>query len=264
MSTISLTTDFGTKDWYAGVLKGVIYNIYPSARMVDITHEIKNHSIEHAAFVIASTYSYFSYGSIHVGIVDPGVGGSREPILLESRGHYFIGPDNGIFTLVDHSTSVLYALDKKQYWLSPVSETFHGRDIFAPVAAYLARGVPADQLGTRVKRRIISIDIPKPRKEPDGTLRATVVHVDRFGNCVTNIPGASLLLDAMQRPVQIHVGNKVISSLLVKTYDKASNSDPVLIAGSTGFLELSLNKDPFAQRYGVSEADPITLKVDSK
>ena len=264
MSTISLTTDFGIKDWYVGVMKGAMYNVYPSARMVDITHEIKNHSIEQAAFILASSYSYFSYGSIHVVVVDPGVGGAREPILLESRGHYFVGPDNGVFTLVDHPTSVVYRLDKKEYWLSPVSETFHGRDIFAPVAAYLARGVPSDQLGTRRREGIVKLDVANPQKEADGTLRARVVCVDRFGNCVTNVPRKTVPAGGEKHPVEVGVGKKIIPGTLVKTYGDASNGHPIAVVGSSGFLELSLNKAPFAQEYGIQEGDSITLKFVGK
>ncbi len=154
MSTISIMTDFGPGDWRVGVMKGIMYDIYPSARMVDVTHDAANRSVEYAASVLFSAFSYFSYGSIHVAAVDSGAGSPASPILLESRGHYFIGPDNGLFSLVDHPTSALYSLDKKQYWRPSKSGVFHPRDIFAPVAAYLARGVPADQLGTRLRRRI--------------------------------------------------------------------------------------------------------------
>ena len=260
MSTISLITDFGTRDWYAGVMKGVMYNIYPAARMVDITHEIKNHSIEQAAFVLASSYSYFSYGSIHVVVVDPGAGGSRDPILLESRGHYFVGPDNGVFTLADHPSCAVYRLDKKEYWLNPVCETFHGRDIFAPVAAHLARGVPVDQLGTRRPEGIVKIDIANAQRDADDALRARVVYVDRFGNCVTNVPRAAVHTVVHPQRVEVGIGKQTVPGTFVKTYEQATSAHPIAVIGSSGFLELSLDKAPFAQRYEVQEGDLITLR----
>ena len=161
MSTISIMTDFGPDDWRAGAMKGIVYDIYPSARMVDVTHDVKNHSVEVAASILFSSYSHFSYGSIHVAAVHSDAGDPASPILLESRGHYFIGPDNGIFTPVDHPTSALYALDKKQYWRPSNSTAFPPLDIFAPVAAYLARGVPPDQLGTRLNRGIARMKATK-------------------------------------------------------------------------------------------------------
>lgn len=259
MSTISILTDFGTKDWYVGVMKGVMYDIYPGARMVDITHEISNHSVEQAAFVLASSYSYFSYGSIHVAVVDPGVGGTRAPILLESRGHYFIGPDNGLFTLVDHPESKVYVLDKKEYQLRNVSATFHGRDIFAPAGAYLARGVPSDQLGTLRKEKIVKLDIAKPQQEADGSVRGRVICVDRFGNCVTNIPKGSVAAEPRKR-VQVQAGKQVIECLAAGNYAQEAGADPMILSGSSGFLELSINKAPFGERYGIREGDPVTLR----
>ncbi len=259
MSTISLTTDFGHKDWYVGVMKGVIYNIYPNARMADITHDIESHSVEQAAFVLASSFSFFSYGSIHVAVVDPGVGTSRAPILLESRGHYFIGPDNGIFTLVDHPTSVTYALDKKEYWLSPVSDTFHGRDIFAPVAAYLARGVPSDQLGTRRKEGIAKIEIPKAQAAADGSIQARILHVDKFGNCVTNISKGQLPVNGAAKTLRIQAGGSVVNGVVANHYEQNNKEQALVVSGSTGYWELCMPQAPFAQRYKVRRGDAVTL-----
>jgi S-adenosyl-L-methionine hydrolase (adenosine-forming) len=162
MATISLLTDFGTKDSTVGVMKGVVYNVHPAAKIVDLTHEIQNHSIEQAALLLASSYSYFAYGSIHLAVVGPPAGGPWRPILLESRGHYFIGPDNGLFALVDHPTSVVYNLDKNDFRLPCASTAFPERDIFAPAAGHLSRGVPADQLASRRQEPITKWGIAKP------------------------------------------------------------------------------------------------------
>lgn len=261
MRAISLITDFGNKDFYAGVMKGVINSICPKASVVDITHEIKNHGIEQAALVLAASFLYFAKGTVHVVVVDPGVGGQRDPVLLESQGHCFIGPDNGVFTLVDDVRSKVYRLDKKKYWLNPVSNTFHGRDIFAPVAAYLASGVAPKWLGTLRKEKIARIQMADAQKDADGTLRARVMYVDRFGNCVTNILGSSFVMRGTSQPVEFEIGKKVFLGEIVKTYAEAANGHPVAIVGSSGFLELSLNKASFARRYSVHEGDNITVKI---
>ncbi len=264
MAAISFITDFGLHEWYVGVMKGVIHNIDPSATTIEITHDIKNHSIVQAAFVLAWSYSFFAPESIHVVVVDPGVGGTRDPILLESQGHYFIGPDNGVFSLVDHTFSNCYVLDKKGYWLEHVSDTFHGRDIFSPVAAHLARGTPCNQLGSKRSGKITTIDIPKMTKEVDGTIVAQVLHVDRFGNCLVNVPSDILPRVSQIQSAIVTLPGQEITCVLAKTYEQASTGQPVIIIGSSGFLELSINKDHFATRYKLTEGVILRLRFVSK
>ncbi len=261
MSTITFTTDFGLRDWYVGVMKGVIENIDPTCKTIDITHGIKEGAVEQAAFVLAWSYSFFPKGTIHIAVVDPGVGGTRDPILLESQEHYFVGPDNGIFSLVNDPYARLYVLDKKGYWRPHVSDTFHGRDIFAPIAAYLARGMEPHQLGSPSKKAIVSIDIPKPKQETDGSLRAQIIHVDRFGNCLTNVPNATLKPSASQRIVTVHFSGQEIPCLVAKTYEEATIGKPIVIHGSSGFLELSINQAKFSEQFHLHKGDQVSLRL---
>ncbi len=154
MSTISLLSDLGRDSWEVGAVKGSMYDLYPLARIADVSHAPENRVLAKTARIIASAYAYFAYGSIHAVAIAPELGVDAQPILLESRGHYFLGLDNGMFSVVDHASSVLYALDKRAFWIRNITPAFHGLDIVGPVAAHLGRGVPADQLGTRLNRRL--------------------------------------------------------------------------------------------------------------
>ncbi len=259
MSTVTFITDYGAHDWYVGVMKGVVNNIDSSATLIDVTHEIKLNAVEQAALVLAWSYSYFPIGTVHVVVVDPGGGGPKEPILLESRGHYFIGPDNGVFTFVDEPNSKVYSLDKRGFWLPHVSDTFHGRDIYAPIAGYMSRGSAPYQVGSMREEKIVTLDISKMTVEPDGSLSGQIIHVNRFGNCLTNIPNDSIPPDKLQQPVQVFCEKQEIDCIFARTYEEGAAAQIIVLRGSSGLLELSINKDRFSDKYKVGKGTPIKI-----
>ena len=190
MPIITLITDFGSSDPFFGIMKGVILTICPSARIEDITHDIAPQNIYQANFVIQSSYHYFPKGTIHVCVVDPGVGSCRKPILIQTENYLFAGPDNGIFTGIIEKENIINVIEltEKKYWLKNVSQTFHGRDIFSPVAAHLAKGENSLNLGKKINtENLTRLNISRPIKKKDG-YTGTVQFIDHFGNIITNIP----------------------------------------------------------------------------
>jgi S-adenosyl-L-methionine hydrolase (adenosine-forming) len=219
MTVITLLTDFGLRDGYPGVMKGVIWKIAPQVQIADLSHSIKPQNIYSGALALSRTAPYFPDGTIHVAVVDPGVGTTRRPIGLRLGEHTYIGPDNGIFTLVIekaeslHDTIQVVHLDNNAYWLPEISRVFHGRDIFAPVAAHLALGACLEQMGTQVDDPV-RIDVPRPQSIPGGGLRGQVTEIDTFGNLITNI-GQSQLLPLGE--VRVHIAGEQIDSIM-KTF----------------------------------------------
>ena len=190
MSIITLTTDFGNNDEYSGIMKGVILSLNPSAVIVDITHHIDPQDLVQAAYSIYFSYHYFPQGTIHVVVVDPTVGSDRKIIALKIAGHIFLAPDNGVLTLLinEGNTHSITCVDNTSYFLDPVSRTFHGRDIFAPVSGYLSMGVELKKLGTSVAQKdLICISMPEPYFSDNGELVGCIVSIDHFGNLITNI-----------------------------------------------------------------------------
>jgi hypothetical protein len=196
MPILTLTTDFGFKDGFAGTMKGVIWGICPEAQIADISHTIEPQNVLEGAFTLWRAYSFFPAGAIHVAVVDPGVGTQRRPLAMRAGKWYFVGPDNGLFTpvLADAEKNgwpvEIVHLTNARYWLPDVSRTFHGRDIFAPVGAYLAKGVPLADFGPAIKDPV-RLAMPKPEKTSTGW-RAHVTVVDVFGNCATDLPASEL------------------------------------------------------------------------
>src|SRR5262245_32283700 len=189
MQTITLTTDFGTRDWFVGTMKGVILGIKPRARVVDITHEIAPGDIRGGAFALMASCRYFPKGTLHVAVVDPGVGSRRRAIAVRTANSILIGPDNGVLSwaLRGETIQSIRQLENRRYFLEPVSRTFHGRDIFAPVAAHLSRGVALERLG-RELHDLVRLPWPEPVKQRE-EIRGEIVYIDRFGNAITNIRG---------------------------------------------------------------------------
>ena len=189
MSIITLTTDFGTADEYAGIMKGVILSLNPSAVIVDITHHIDPQDLVQAAYTIYSSYGYFPQGTVHAVIVDPAVGSDRKIIAFKKTGHIFLAPDNGVLTLLINKGNInsIASIDNTSYFLDPVSHTFHGRDIFAPVSAHLSMGVPIKKLGTSVaQKNLMCLSIREPYFSDNGELVGSIVSIDHFGNLITN------------------------------------------------------------------------------
>lgn len=256
---ITLLTDFGTAGHFAGVLKGVIATISPATPVVDITHEVPPYDIEQAAFLLNQSWPYFPNGTIHVAIVDPGVGSDRRPLLIEAEGHYFIGPDNGLFSLILATDKPKTRhLNQPKFWLPNPSTTFHGRDIFAPVAAHLSTGIKPAKLG-----QLITDPMRSPSLTPTRLSRrsyvGTVLHTDRFGNLVTNFSIAQF--DTLRnRPFTLMAGlNRV--ELYATTYAKCPPGELCVIPGSSGYWEVSIASDSAARQTGLIPGSPLELTL---
>ncbi len=255
---ITLLTDFGTKDHYVASMKGVILKINPQCRLIDITHQVSPHDIREGAFILASAYSYFPKGTMHLAVVDPGVGGARKPLLLVTPNYCFVGPDNGLFTMVSRKESVeqIIALDKRKYHLSKVSTTFHGRDIFAPVAAHLSLGVKPSALGHKIDSvSWLGFEGPFIREDK---LLGEILHVDTFGNLVSNIDEGRFFRFTRRRPFVIRAGGKTIPGLK-KGYWEGKKGEPIALFGSGGFLEISVREGNAQKALKVKRGDPIVI-----
>ncbi|HXG31463.1 MAG TPA: SAM-dependent chlorinase/fluorinase [Thermodesulfobacteriota bacterium] len=244
---ITLTTDFGLKDHYVGAMKGVILSVNPDALITDITHEIPPHDVFKGAFTLRNSYRYFPRGTVHVAVIDPGVGGRRRPIAVEADGHIFVGPDNGVFTFIYRESKSFSAFEitNPRYFLPDVSFTFHGRDIFAPVAANLSLGVSVECLGKRVKKPVaLRIKEPEIRR---GEIIGKIIYVDSFGNLITNIPAGLIKPEST-----IYVGKRVISGIS-KSYTDVPEGRFLAVIGSSGFLEISINRGRACDVINVGE-----------
>jgi S-adenosylmethionine hydrolase len=257
---ITLLTDFGTKDHYVASMKGVILKINPRCRMIDVTHQVPPHDIQEAAFVLANAYSYFPKGTVHLAVVDPGVGGARKPLLLVTQNYFFVGPDNGLFTFVAQREKVKQAvvLTKKKYFLSKVSTTFHGRDIFAPVAAHLSQGVKPSALGNKIDS-LLCLGFERPFIK-EGKLFGEILHVDTFGNLVSNLDEKALIRFTRGHPFVVHVGRKFIPGPK-QGYWEGKKGEPIALLGSGGFLEISVREGNAQERLSVKRGDPIVIST---
>lgn len=276
---ITLTTDFGIEDAYVASIKGVILNINPSAIIVDTSHNIKPHNILEGAFVLGTAWSFFPKGTIHVVIVDPGVGTKRKAILLATPSAYFLAPDNGVlsYVLEDIDPKIkraqakapelalklykrrlateleAYFLSNPRYWRHPVSSTFHGRDIFAPVAAHLSLGATPPEFGEKTSQ-VLAFSLPQPHLEEDGTLKGHVLHVDRFGNLISNIRAKSL----PQGKLIIEIAGRRISGLST-SYE--SGGELLALIGSSGYLEIAAKEKSAASLLGVNPGDALKVRT---
>lgn len=233
---ITMTTDFGNRDHYVGSMKGVIYTINPNVIIADITHGIPAHNIFSAAFTLRSFVPYFAKETIHIAVVDPGVGSIRKPIVLEADEKFFVGPDNGVFTYVilESDSFRAYEISNPKYFLSGVSSTFHGRDIFAPAAAHLSLGVPIGDLGKSLPNPFM-LEIQEPEIGEEEII-GEVIYEDTFGNLITNIPGS--MVDSNSRLSACDV----LINGVCKSYSEVPEGELLAIIGSSGFLELSVNR----------------------
>lgn len=233
---ITLLTDFGLNDVYVGVMKGVIAKINPALTVIDLTHEIPPQNIRSAQFNLVNAYPYFPDNTVHVVVVDPGVGGKRRPIAIERTDGLFVGPDNGIFTELVGEGVRAVELTHTQYWRVPEpSHTFHGRDIFAAVGAHLASGVPLTELGTAIElSTLVALPLITGTVTPTGFI-GSVQHIDRFGNVITNIPGNYV----QKQPWSVLVGKRKIPGC--RTYGEAKPGEPLALVGSHGWIEIAIN-----------------------
>ena len=265
MSVITLMTDFGIKDGNVGVMKGVIWGICPTALISDLSHMIGAQNIREAAYILARSVPYFPKGSIHVVVVDPGVGTQRRPMAAQTGDWFYVGPDNGTITgLLERAeqegrSTALVELDQPGYWLQNISHVFHGRDIFSPVAAHLANGVSLEQLGPSFTDPV-RLELPKPEKTADGW-RGEVTHIDHFGNISTNIRVENLG-EAMKQKEKITVRFSGIQiNGLVNTFGERPVGELIALIGSTGNLGIALVNGDAAGKLGVKQGNEILVTM---
>lgn len=254
---ITLTTDFGLNDPYVGIMKGVILNIAPDVQLVDLTHQIQPQNILQAALVVKAAYAYFPENTVHLAVVDPGVGGVRRPIGVRSKKYSFVGPDNGIFTSVLDGQAVCYELTTEKYFLKDVSTTFHGRDIFSPVAAWLSRGKSLRSFGRKITDPV-TLDWPLPRFDGQ-TIAGEIVYIDHFGNLTTNID-AGLLDGVFERPesLLVQIGRKTLSGP-VGSYSETGPRSPGVIINSWNALEIFYREGNAAQNLKAEIGTPVRV-----
>ncbi len=288
LAPIVLTTDFGLSDAFVGVMKGVILNINPYATIVDLTHEIGPQGLRQGSFVLGVNHSYFPQGAIHVAVVDPGVGTSRKAIVLETPEAKFVAPDNGLLSEVvkgylETTASVkrysptvplpptlkAYELANRQYRLTPVSSTFHGRDIFSPAAAYLSLGIRPEDMGPSVSD-IVYLPLPKPLVSM-GRVSGEVIYIDRFGNLITNIREADVLIaGGNEHTPTVSIDRRRISGLSQTFHDDNAQvpTQPdglflLALFGSNGYLEVAMRDGDAARALGLSVGAPVSLSFGS-
>jgi S-adenosylmethionine hydrolase len=254
---ITLTTDFGQTDHFAGAMKGVIKTICPAAELIDITHDLTPFAIEEAAFTIGQSWRWFPKGTIHLAVVDPGVGSARRPILVQTAGHSFIGPDNGIFTDPLNSPGAkARVLTQRKYMLPQSSNTFHGRDLFAPCAAHLAAGVKASAFGALIKDAL-RLRMESPQQTSKRQWSGVVSKVDRFGNCITNFRIAEFPWIATN-PFVFAIGFEQVSRF-AQHYAECEYGEWYAITGSSGFVEIVLREANAAKKLGIVSGAPVEL-----
>lgn len=256
---ITLTTDYGTNDHLVGTLKGVILKINPEAYIVDITHNVTPYDLLDGSLAIGSAYSYFPARTIHVVVVDPGVGTDRRPLLVTCETQYFVAPDNGVLSLVyerEESVLVRHA-NVEHYYLHPVSKTFHGRDVFAPIAAWLSKGSQAGSMGDEITD-YKKFAMPKPKPADEGT-KGVVLRVDGFGNLITNFRAEDLPESSRESgSVKFQIGAQTVTKL-VETFAKGEAGEIFAYVGSSGFVEFGVNRGSAAKTVGVGRGVPVVL-----
>lgn len=258
---ITLTTDFGTNDPFVGAMKGVIVDIVPEAQIVDITHAVQAYDVLDGALAIAQAYSYFPTGTVHMVVVDPGVGTTRRPILASSDGYHFVAPDNGVLSMVYAREERIHVrhITSDHYFRQPVSHTFHGRDVFAPVAAYLGKMVDSHKFGDEIED-YVRFAAPRPKPAGENRLRGVILKVDRFGNLITNITpqDAPALFAAKPSPFKVVVGSKEITEIYTN-YAEGEPGEVFGVLGSMGYLEIAANRAPAAQLTGAGKGTEVNL-----
>lgn len=259
---VTLTSDFGTRDSYVAAMKGVMLSIDGTLCLVDVSHGIAPQDVMEAAFVLQNAAWNFPDGTVHLVVIDPGVGTGRNAIAVEINNQYFVGADNGLFTLLNTTEGAFMpgqavVLDKPEFWLQPEpSHTFHGRDVFAPVAAHVASGRKLAEVGS-LTANIMKLRWALPFADRQG-LQGWVVQVDHFGNCITNITRGSYRAHDANRVPKCYIGTAILEGLSI-TYDDAPAGEPVLLFGSSGHLEVAINRGNAARLLSIRKGDPINI-----
>jgi hypothetical protein len=256
---VTLTTDFGLKDPYVAEMKAVILSINSNATIVDITHEIAKFNIRMGAYILASASPYFPKGTIHVAVVDPGVGTKRRPLLIQTERSYYIGPDNGVLALAAKNQDIthIYEITNRKLMLPKISSTFHGRDVFAPAAAHLANGTPPEEFGPEI-RKVVMPEFAKIIRRK-GMVIGEVLHIDGFGNIITNFGGKEVELMKIKHIVNVKLRNARLKLRFCKAYADVEPQKPLALIGSHNFLEISINQGNAAEVFKIRSGDKVTL-----
>jgi S-adenosyl-L-methionine hydrolase (adenosine-forming) len=259
---VTFTTDFGLSDPFVGIMHGVVLNIHPQTTIVDISHAVASYDVPDGAWTIAQAYRFFPPRTVHVVVVDPGVGSRRRPIIVETDDYVFVAPDNGVLSLVEAREpkfSVRH-ITAERYFLQPVSQTFHGRDIFAPVAGWLSKGVAPAEFGPEVTDHA-RLPLPAVERVGDTSLRGVVIKVDKFGNLITNISeqDAPALFASVPPAVSILIGETIVR--LRHSYAEGSEGEVFAILGSSGYLEIATRQASAAERLGASVGTPVGIVI---
>lgn len=258
---ITLTTDFGLNDHFVGAMKGVILEIVPEAALVDISHAVQAFDVLDGAIAISQTYACFPTGTVHLVVVDPGVGTTRRPIIASSDGYHFVAPDNGVLSMVYAREPRMHVrhITSDHYFRQPISNTFHGRDVFAPVAAYLAKMVDSHKFGDEIQD-YVRFAAPRPKSSGDNRIRAVVLKVDRFGNLVTNITPEDVPALFAKEPgkFKLTVGSREIDTIH-SAYAEGEPGEVFGILGSMGFLEIVANRAAAAQLTGAGKGSEVSV-----
>ncbi|MFO7677578.1 MAG: S-adenosyl-l-methionine hydroxide adenosyltransferase family protein [Thermoplasmatota archaeon] len=261
MNIITLLSDFGLKDGYVAQMKGVISSLC-TAHLIDITHEILPHNIAEGAFILRCVAPYFPKSTIHVGVVDPGVGTNRRGIIVSTDKHVFIGPDNGLLLPAAHlfGEITVYNISNKKYLQNSVSNTFHGRDIFAPVAAYIFNGIFYDEIGEKINN-YIDFDFGQAKKQQNSIV-GKIIYIDRFGNCITNISVDLIQNDIVYGDkINVELGDISTKILFVQSYGYGKKDDVLAIIGSSNYVEITVNQGSAAKKLSLKEGDGIQLHI---
>lgn len=253
---IALITDFGANDYFVGAMKGVILSINLEAKIIDITHDVSPQDIRSAAFTLRACYQDFPRKTIFVAVVDPGVGSNRRAILVETESYFFIAPDNGLLSFIFDEAKKLrvFELTDEKFFRSPVSRTFHGRDIFAPVAAHLSNAAATDAFGDEIKD-FIRLQTSRPQKISENKIEAEIIHTDRFGNLITNLRGEDL-----PEKFSLEINGRKIEKLR-SYYAQAERDEVFMIFGSAGFLEIAAFNNSAAKLLNIENARKIFVKT---
>jgi S-adenosylmethionine hydrolase len=252
---ITLTSDFGYADSYVAQIKGVIHSINPTSTIIDVTHEISKFNIQTGAFMLASAAPYFPKGTVHVAVVDPGVGTKRRALAIKTKQGYFVGPDNGLLILAAERQGItgIYELTNPKYMLPEVSGTFHGRDVFAPAAAYIEKGVNPARFGPKVEEPVRP-EFVQVKHEKDSII-GRILHVDSFGNIITNLRKT----DVPKETLNIKIQDTEFKLKLKKTYGETKPKDTMALIGSHGFLEIAINRGNAAEKFNAKMGTEITI-----
>lgn len=272
MSVISLLTDFGLNDNFVGVMKAVILRINPYAKIVDICHKIKAQDILGAAFLLKGSFKYFPSGTVHLVVVDPAVGSRRKKILVKTKDYFFAGPDNGVLSLAlkEEPPIKIVEITNDRYFLKPVSDTFHGRDVFAPVSAYVSKGEDIEKFGKPIES-FKTLELP-PVKVSNHELIGEIIRIDRFGNLISNVDkdtlenfisatkrgGSANLFGGKNKKFKICIKDKTIDKLSY-SYAEGSYLKPLALIDSFNFLEIAINSDSAKDYLGVDKGEKITI-----